>query len=178
MLQCDNVVMLPQHSYNVTTTTLHFHHHHHHHHQTERLGAGPGGLAEIQNHPFFKGIDWENLRSTTPPIIPGDVSLDTAFPDVEKASTKTELFPAPRSFVGNQLPFVGYTFSRDAHFFVTCGLPDQTPSSAGALSSLLRQASIKASSTSVLASDGSTASTAQSSDVTLLVHKIEVFLPV
>jgi hypothetical protein len=127
--------------------------------QTERLGAGPGGLSEIQNHPFFKGIDWDNLRSATPPIIPGDIALDTAFPDVEKAATKTELFPAPRTFAGNQLPFVGYSFSRDAHFFVTCGLPGS--------------GGIEASETAP-AVTGDTPGTQTSSDTTLLVHTIEV----
>jgi hypothetical protein len=51
--------------------------------QNERLGAGPGGVNAIKAHPFFKGIDWENLRSMTPPIIPGAISLEDAFPEVE-----------------------------------------------------------------------------------------------
>lgn len=28
------------------------------------------GAADIKKHPFFQGINWGLLRSTTPPIIP------------------------------------------------------------------------------------------------------------
>ncbi|KAH0777669.1 hypothetical protein KY290_009080 [Solanum tuberosum] len=34
---------------------------------SRRPGAGPDGYASLKNHPFFSGIDWENLRSQTPP---------------------------------------------------------------------------------------------------------------
>ncbi|OIT02134.1 PREDICTED: 3-phosphoinositide-dependent protein kinase 2-like [Nicotiana attenuata] len=34
---------------------------------SRRPGAGPDGYASLKNHPFFNGIDWENLRSQTPP---------------------------------------------------------------------------------------------------------------
>ncbi|KAK6136149.1 hypothetical protein DH2020_030122 [Rehmannia glutinosa] len=35
---------------------------------SRRPGAGSGGYASLKNHPFFKGIDWTNLRDgTTPP---------------------------------------------------------------------------------------------------------------
>lgn len=27
----------------------------------ERLGAGPGGIAQLRGHPFFDGIDWETI---------------------------------------------------------------------------------------------------------------------
>lgn len=32
-----------------------------------RPGAGPGGYAVLKMHPFFKGIDWKNIRGQTPP---------------------------------------------------------------------------------------------------------------
>ncbi|XP_055830526.1 3-phosphoinositide-dependent protein kinase 2-like [Solanum dulcamara] len=34
---------------------------------SRRPGAGPDGYASLKTHPFFSGIDWENLRSQTPP---------------------------------------------------------------------------------------------------------------
>ncbi|KAK1323919.1 3-phosphoinositide-dependent protein kinase 2 [Acorus calamus] len=34
---------------------------------SKRLGAGPHGYAALKKHPFFKGIDWHNLRRTSPP---------------------------------------------------------------------------------------------------------------
>ena len=33
-----------------------------------RLGVN--GIDEIKNHPFFKGIDWKNLRNTKAAFIP------------------------------------------------------------------------------------------------------------
>lgn len=34
---------------------------------SQRLGAGPDGYAALKFHPFFKGIDWKNLRKKTAP---------------------------------------------------------------------------------------------------------------
>ncbi|KAI4370687.1 hypothetical protein MLD38_019008 [Melastoma candidum] len=34
---------------------------------TKRPGAGPDGYLAVKMHPFFKGIDWKNLRSQTSP---------------------------------------------------------------------------------------------------------------
>lgn len=34
---------------------------------TRRPGAGPDGYVVLKMHPFFKGIDWKNLRGHTPP---------------------------------------------------------------------------------------------------------------
>nr|DAD48704.1 TPA_asm: hypothetical protein HUJ06_018641 [Nelumbo nucifera] len=33
----------------------------------KRPGAGPDGYAALKMHPFFKGIDWKNLRAQIPP---------------------------------------------------------------------------------------------------------------
>lgn len=34
----------------------------------DRLGAN--GVEEIKKHPFFKGIDWDNLRNLKSPFVP------------------------------------------------------------------------------------------------------------
>ncbi|XP_030965653.1 3-phosphoinositide-dependent protein kinase 1 [Quercus lobata] len=34
---------------------------------SRRPGAGPDGYVVLKMHPFFKGIDWKNLRGHTPP---------------------------------------------------------------------------------------------------------------
>ncbi|KAH0466065.1 hypothetical protein IEQ34_006168 [Dendrobium chrysotoxum] len=34
---------------------------------TKRLGAGPQGYAALKMHPFFRGIDWKNLRKSAAP---------------------------------------------------------------------------------------------------------------
>lgn len=46
---------------------------------SRRPGAGPDGYDSVKMHPFFKGIDWTNIRSETPPklalepkVQPGD----------------------------------------------------------------------------------------------------------
>ncbi|KAK4385602.1 3-phosphoinositide-dependent protein kinase [Sesamum angolense] len=36
---------------------------------SRRPGAGRGGYAALKSHPFFKGIDWTNLREGTPPTL-------------------------------------------------------------------------------------------------------------
>ncbi|MBA0692417.1 hypothetical protein Goari_009980 [Gossypium aridum] len=34
---------------------------------SRRAGAGPDGYAAVKSHPFFKGVDWSNVRAETPP---------------------------------------------------------------------------------------------------------------
>lgn len=46
-----------------------------------RLGAGPDGYASLKNHPFFRGVDWKNLRLQTPPKL----ALDPMVNDGDEA---------------------------------------------------------------------------------------------
>ncbi|GMH11238.1 hypothetical protein Nepgr_013079 [Nepenthes gracilis] len=34
---------------------------------SKRPGSGPDGYSALKTHPFFRGVDWENLREKTPP---------------------------------------------------------------------------------------------------------------
>ncbi|XP_009592600.1 3-phosphoinositide-dependent protein kinase 2 isoform X3 [Nicotiana tabacum] len=36
---------------------------------SRRPGAGPDGYASLKNHPFFREVDWDSLRSQTPPCL-------------------------------------------------------------------------------------------------------------
>ncbi|XP_065484420.1 rho-associated protein kinase 1 isoform X3 [Caloenas nicobarica] len=75
---------------------------------------GRNGVEEIKRHLFFKSDQWawETLRDTVAPVVP-DLSsdIDTSnFDDLEEDKGEEETFPIPKAFVGNQLPFVGFTY--------------------------------------------------------------------
>ncbi|XP_069047731.1 rho-associated protein kinase 1 isoform X1 [Lepisosteus oculatus] len=75
---------------------------------------GRNGVDEIKRHPFFKNDQWtwENIRETAAPVVPELSSdIDTSnFDDIEEDKGDEETFPIPKAFVGNQLPFVGFTY--------------------------------------------------------------------
>lgn len=75
---------------------------------------GRNGVDEIKRHGFFKNDQWtwENIRETAAPVVP-ELSCDTDtsnFDDIEEDRGEEETFPIPKAFVGNQLPFVGFTY--------------------------------------------------------------------
>lgn len=83
--------------------------------RTKRLGRN--SVDEIKNHPFFENDQWsfENLRLSVPPVVPeltGDDDTSN-FDDYEKDESPEENFPVPNSFVGNHLPFIGFTYNSD-----------------------------------------------------------------
>ncbi|CAJ0944594.1 unnamed protein product, partial [Mesorhabditis belari] len=79
---------------------------------------GRKGAEEIRRHNFFKNNEWtfETLRDAAPPIVPelhGDDDT-TNFTDVEPdRDAARESFQIPRAFTGNQLPFVGFTYTNE-----------------------------------------------------------------
>ncbi|XP_053737831.1 serine/threonine-protein kinase MRCK beta isoform X1 [Synchiropus splendidus] len=80
-----------------------------------RLGAN--GIQDFKEHPFFCGIDWDNIRSTQAPYVP-DVSspTDTSNFDVDDDNLKNlEVGPPGHSaFSGQNFPFVGFTYTTDS----------------------------------------------------------------
>lgn len=73
---------------------------------------------QIVNHPFFDGVDWDNLRHQVPPIIPSLACDDDTsnFEDVDKKlrrntyNKQTTLVSNTNNFSGQNLPFIGYSY--------------------------------------------------------------------
>ncbi|KAG4997925.1 hypothetical protein JHK85_029364 [Glycine max] len=54
---------------------------------SRRPGAGPDGYAILKSHPFFKGVDWDNLRAQIPPkLAPEPGTQSPASDDVHDSS--------------------------------------------------------------------------------------------
>ncbi len=82
--------------------------------RSQRLGRN--GTQDIKKHPFFneESWTWENIRQTVAPVIPDLIGEeDTSnFEEMDKDdSGGEETFAMPKNFVGNHLPFIGFTYS-------------------------------------------------------------------
>eukprot|EP00069_Balaena_mysticetus_P016857 bmy_10190T0 len=81
--------------------------------QEERLGHG--GLDDFRNHPFFEGVDWERLATSTAPYIPElRGPMDTSNFDVDDDTLNhpgTLPPPSHGTFLGHHLPFMGFTYT-------------------------------------------------------------------
>uniref|UniRef100_A0A8C1T6W5 Rho-associated protein kinase n=1 Tax=Cyprinus carpio TaxID=7962 RepID=A0A8C1T6W5_CYPCA len=78
---------------------------------------GRNGIEEIKRHPFFKNDQWtfSTIRETAAPVVPELSSdIDTSnFDEIEEDKGEVETFPTSKAFVGNQLPFVGFTYFKE-----------------------------------------------------------------
>ena len=75
----------------------------------QRLGIG--GAEEIKKHPFFKGVDWDNIRNTKAPFIPKlKNDYDTHY--FETLETKEPFYPNVfnKKQKRKDIEFMGYTF--------------------------------------------------------------------
>ncbi|XP_037606674.1 rho-associated protein kinase 2-like isoform X1 [Sebastes umbrosus] len=82
-----------------------------------KVRLGRTGVDEIKVHPFFKNDQWtfDNIRETVAPVVPelsGDIDTSN-FDDIEEDKGDAETFPPPKAFVGNQLPFIGFTYFKE-----------------------------------------------------------------
>ncbi|GFR23942.1 rho-associated protein kinase 2 [Trichonephila clavata] len=81
----------------------------------ERLGRN--GVEEIKAHPFFRSDEFtfDNLRECIPPVVPEIVTDDDTsnFDEISADEISEEKFPATKTFAGNHLPFIGFSYSGD-----------------------------------------------------------------
>jgi hypothetical protein len=85
--------------------------------RNQRLGKN--GPADIKKHRFFNNDQWtwENIRTSVAPVVPDLVGDDDTsnFEDImePEPDTDRETFETSKVFAGNQLPFIGFTYSNE-----------------------------------------------------------------
>ena len=74
---------------------------------------GKNGADEIKNHPFFKGLDWNNIRKIKPPFIPKiKYEYDTKY--FETFEEKEPFYPTPKKYPKRKdIEYLGYTYKED-----------------------------------------------------------------
>ena len=74
---------------------------------------GKNGADEIKNHPFFSGVDWNNIRNSKPPFIPFlKNEYDTSY--FENFEIIEPFYPVPKNkFKRKDIEYLGYTFKEE-----------------------------------------------------------------
>ena len=78
----------------------------------KRLGLN--GVDEIKRHPFFRGVDWNNIRNVKAPFIP-DIKNDWDNKYFDKFPEQEPFYPpiSKKSKKRKDINYAGYTFNRD-----------------------------------------------------------------
>ncbi|UJR14847.1 hypothetical protein I4U23_001832 [Adineta vaga] len=85
---------------------------------------GKNGTTEVKSHPFFTNHNewtWDTIRKASVPIVPPLTNdEDTSnFNEIENTDTPSEeSFTINKAFVGNQLSFIGFSFSNEQQPFL------------------------------------------------------------
>ncbi|CAM4791193.1 unnamed protein product [Rotaria magnacalcarata] len=88
------------------------------------IRLGKNGVLEIKAHPFFTNHNewkWETIRKATVPIVPPLTNdEDTSnFNEIDKNDAPAEeSFSVSKTFVGNQLSFIGFSYSNEQQLFL------------------------------------------------------------
>lgn len=92
---------------------------------------GTHSIEDIKSHPFFKGVQWDNIRSQQAPIIPVIASptdtsnFDSYEDDSPEQGQEVAMSPKYRRKISSyDIPFIGYTYRtfdamRDAYGSIT-----------------------------------------------------------
>ena len=74
---------------------------------------GKNGAEEIKKHPFFNGIDWDNIRNSKAPFIPIlKNEYDTSY--FEKFEVNEPFYPQTNNkFKRKDIEYLGYTFKEE-----------------------------------------------------------------
>ena len=77
----------------------------------ERLGKN--GIKESKDHPFFKGLDWDNIRNTKAPFIP-ELKNDYDTKYFEHFEVEEPFYPPYKKYKRRKdIEFLGYTYKDD-----------------------------------------------------------------
>ena len=76
---------------------------------------GKNGAEEIKSHPFFKGVDWENIRDTMkPPFIPElENDYDTKYFDEKFEEIEPFYPPTKKIRKRKDIEYLGFTYKGD-----------------------------------------------------------------
>lgn len=81
---------------------------------------GRNGADEIKRHPFFEGLDWDNLRKKKSPYIPS-VTSEISTENFDKFEEEEPFFLDPQNAARRKnlvnrrvdMDFIGYTYKAD-----------------------------------------------------------------
>ena len=75
---------------------------------------GGNGAEQVKNHPFFKGVDWDNIKNQKPPFIPQlDSDYDTKYFDDFKENEPFYPVIKEKYPMKKDICFVDFTYNRD-----------------------------------------------------------------